>query len=215
MPNLKYKIGYIDLHDSKEDIFLSLKTRTEIRKAEKNDIRIVPYLEDRSEGVVEECIALLKELLVRELVPFSNFFPSILRDKNNILLAAYKGNKIVSFIVFSLNTKNAFFNGCKTGYLELSATDYNFKNLCPNYLLIWQAIVFLKGRNFDYFNLGLLEYDKSKDVDINRVAFFKRKWSVVERTEIEQTNFLRYVYIIFLKRFRIVKWLVYVIRQVI
>jgi hypothetical protein len=212
MPQLKYSIGYIDLRPEINVIFDSIKTRTEIRRAEKSLITAKVFRGDVPLEIIKDCQAILKELLHREYVPYSPIFDKLLLDKNNYLFVAYQQDKVVSFILVNPQTKNNFFKDHKTAFLELSGTKDEKKSHCPNYLLIWRAIIFLKEQNFTYFNLGLLNYLHSPDQAIENVAFFKRKWNIQEQIMTEESGWGKFFYYRYLKNHLAIKKLVYLIK---
>lgn len=214
MSRLSYKIGYIDLNQSIDSLFSALKTRTEIRKAEKSGVTIKIFNYVADEEIYNSCSAILKNLLKKEYVPYSSKFDKILRDKTNILLVAFLNNKVASFVVVSPEAKWNFFKDSKSAYLELSGTDDKYKNLCPNYLLIWESIKFLKNSNFNYFNLGLLDYDNCPDPDLEKVSFFKKKWGIKELSVNDDGGLMKFIYYKYFKRFRLVKIFLYYIKKI-
>jgi lipid II:glycine glycyltransferase (peptidoglycan interpeptide bridge formation enzyme) len=98
--------------------------------------------------------------------------------------------------------------------LSLSSTDNEYKKYCPNYLLIWEAINFLKENDFVYFNLGLLNYVGCPEPDIERVAFFKKKWGGEEIIVRDDGGLLKLIYYKFFKRFKIFKFFIYYFKKI-
>lgn len=215
MPKLLYKIGYIDLKQKPEQFWEGLNCRTEIRKAQKSDVEIRLATNDERIRSFDDCRILLFHLLKRELVPYSEVYDRIIRDKNNLLFLALMDNKIVSFIVVSKKAKNDHFNNSKSAFLELSATDDKYKSFCPNYLLIWRAVEHLREAGFEFFNLGLLNYVNCSDDNLNRVAFFKKKWNIREIETQEDCSYLKFFYYLYLKKYEPVRRLIYMIKALI
>lgn len=211
MPQLSYTIGYIDLRKSLENIFKGIRCRTEIRKAQKSDVRVTlqPLGERRNEEVIKACQTLLRQLLREERIPYDESFDILIQDSTNYLFVARKDMCIVSFVVVTPATSNNFFARTKTAFLSLSATNRKYRVLCPNYLVIWDVINFLKSENFDYFNLGLLQFIGCPDSSLDRVSFFKKKWNVIERKEQSEASLQKFLYYRYLKRFWFIRELVY------
>ena len=209
MPKVHYSLGYIDLTKGKDELFSRIRCRTEIRKAQKEGVRVTKIEGERKNELKEKCVAMLKSLLAKEFVSYSKSFDILISDTNNYLFIAQVNGEIVSFIVVQPKANNPFDSKSKTAYLALSATDDRFKGLCPNYLLIWEACLYLMNRGYDYFNLGLLNYHEVSDKMLEKVAFFKRKWDVKEKTESEKISLARYIYYRFFKNTLLVKKIVY------
>jgi glycosyltransferase involved in cell wall biosynthesis/SAM-dependent methyltransferase len=79
--------------------------------------------------------------------------------------------------------------------------------------VIWASINFLKQEGYEYFNLGLLEYVNCPDPDLQRVAFFKRKWNIKEREEEDQAGLGKFLYYKYFKRFRLLKSILYYLKS--
>lgn len=212
MPKLRYLIGYVDLKSDLAEIHKAIKTRTEIRKAEKSGVTVSVARGGLDPRLAEGCKKILRSLLVREFVPYSDSFDALLQDEENMVFVATRNGEVASFILVMPTTRNAFFESKKAAFLGLSGTADDQKAYCPNYLLIWQAITFLKDEGYEYFNLGLLHYLDAPDADVERVAFFKRKWNIIERTEEEECSLVKYCYYRWLKRYRLVRRAVYSIK---
>lgn len=208
MPELSYTIGVVDLRQDEAAYFSKLSCRTEIRRAEKDGVTVHLYEAERPARVVAACRTMLKELLENELVPYDAEFDRLLEDTGHLLLVAFLGGEPVSFIVVSPQGSGARFDQ-PAAYLALSATASRSRAHCPNYLLLWEAVKLLKARNFSYFNLGLLEFTGSDDPAVARVAFFKRKWAIFERTERRAVSLSKYLYNRYLKRFGFVRQVVH------
>lgn len=215
MPSLNYRIGYIALSPVLDEIFKKISCRTEVRRAQKEGVVVrVFHHEERSSEVLESCRAMLAPLLRSEKVPYDSSFDRLIAGPLNYLFVAYTKEGIPSsFISVEETALSEAFAGKKAAYLSLSATNSAYKALCPNYLLIWRAIEVLKEAGFDYFNLGLLFYEKCPDPDLERVAFFKRKWYSDEYVQHERVSFFVYVYYRFFKRYRWCKSLILGARQ--
>lgn len=212
MPKLLYKIGYIDLKQNPDDFWRGLDCRTEIRKAQKSNIEIRLATGDERIKSFDDCHALLHHLLERELVPYSDIYDRIIKDEDNLLFLALIDGEIASFIVVSKKAKNNYFSNSKSAFLELSATNDKYKSFCPNYLLIWSAIEHLREDDFDFFNLGLLNYVNCSDDNLNRVAFFKRKWNIREVETQENCSHLKFFYYSYLKKYEPIRKLIYMIK---
>lgn len=204
-----YSIGCINLDSEIKEIFNKIHARTEIRKAQKRGIKIEIIPKKPLFPLIKKrCKELLSELFKRELIPWSNKFDKILNDDNNLVFFAKKGSLIISFLIIDPDPKSLIKNQ-KTAYLSLAATDEKFKNDCPNYLLIWEAIKYLKENGYKFFNLGLLNYKNCFDPDLEKVAFFKRKWNIFELQRIEKVSLFKYLWLKYLKRFRFFKKIKY------
>ncbi len=214
MPTLHSTLAVIDLHRNIENIESSIRTRTEIKKAAKSGIVVKTFSGNSSLEIQSTCILLLKQLLARELVPYDAIFEKIIQNPHNILMVASLNDTIVSFICISPKSKNPYFHDFQTAVLELSATNNEYRSLCPNYALIWEAIVSLKQTGFQFFSLGLLTYTDCPDPDLERVAFFKKKWSIKEIPQEESVGYFKYLYLKFFKRYRFVKQVVYITQNV-
>jgi hypothetical protein len=116
MNKLFYKILYIDLKPSIDVIFNNIKTRTEIRKAKKSDVKVKIFQNHVDDYIIRVCSGMLKRTLKREYVPYSSVFDSILRDKNNVLMIALLDDKIISFISLSLKAELEFFKNKKNRF---------------------------------------------------------------------------------------------------
>ncbi|MBU4217095.1 hypothetical protein L6270_04675 [Candidatus Parcubacteria bacterium] len=215
MAILKYTIGYIDLRSELTELFKRIKCRTEIRYAEKNNVSVQIYYGNAEVGVIDECRVMLKQLLKNEYVPYSKGYDLLLADPENYLLVAYRNNQAVSFVLILPKTANSFFGKEKTAFLGLSATVHSEKKYCPNYLLIWQAIEFLKSQDFIFFNLGLLIYLNARDSALANVAFFKQKWAISQTEITENCSMTKYVYYRYLKRFKFIRVALYLIKKII
>jgi len=210
MPKLHYSVAFIDLSKSKEKIFKTIQCRTDIRKAQKNNVMIEIFDQKPLPNLLKiKCKEILEKLSRKKLFPYSYKFDLILEDSNNIFFIAKKEEKIISFIAVSPVGKFPNDEKKKTAYLSLSATDENFLKISPNYLLIWTAICYLIDKGYDYFNLGLLNYIETPNKELEKTAFFKRKWNVQELVLEEKVSILRYLYYKFLKNIIFFKKIVY------
>jgi uncharacterized protein (UPF0297 family) len=214
MPKLNYKIGYIDLRQDTEMLFSKIDCRTEVRKAEKSQVIVQVVEHGLTKTEQEECAYLLKRLLHEERVPYDQSFDNLLARQDVFQFLAYQGSKLVSFITVEATDRNQVLKDFKTAYLALSATAYEAKRDCPNYLLIWKAVKYLKEKGFEVFNLGLLGYIDSPDEAVHRVAFFKRKWCITEVVMDEQASVGKWFYYRFLKRFSGIRKILYSIKRV-
>lgn len=209
MPLIRSSLASVRLDRDLSLIEQAIETRTEIRKAKKHGITIQVFEGTVPLPVQHRCEEMLRALLARELVPFDVIFSKIISDPKNIVLVAYHETVPVSFICLAQQSRNPLFRSMRTAVLELSATDERYRNYCPNYALIWEAICFTKERNFERLNLGLLTYTECPDPDLERVAFFKRKWSIEEIPQEESVGYFKYFYLRFLKRYKTAKRVVY------
>lgn len=215
MPRLKYKIGYIDLRQEKDDFFTKINCRTEIRRAQKSEVTVQIITDGLTQHEQNECAQLLKKLLSHERVPYDISFDQFLARKDVFHFLAYQAAKLVSFITVEPTDRNDVLHNFKTVYLALSATSDEAKRECPNYLLVWEATQFLKERGFDVFNLGLLEFKNCPDEAVSRVAFFKRKWNITEVAMEKNVNFGKWFYYHYLKRFKTLRYSLYFLKNLI
>lgn len=215
MPVLKYRIAYIDVTVASDELFRRISCRTEVRRAEKEGVTVVVHEHaDRSAGLIAACRSMLEPLLAAERVPYDSSFDRLIAGPDNYLFVAYAPDgSPASFITVEKQAKSEAFVGKKAAYLSLSATNQVYKALCPNYLLIWRAIAFLRERGFECFNLGLLVYENCPDPDLERVAFFKRKWHGEEYVQHETVSWPVYLYYRYLKRHRFAKTILMVLRR--
>lgn len=195
MAELTYLIAYIDLRQSEEDLFKKIRCRNEVRKAQKNNIEVIEFGGKR-EGAAEvkKCKEILSETLHHKLVIYSKEYDDIFLSNNNTLLLALYHGEIVSFVVINHVANGEVFVGKQSAYLALSATSRTAKMLLPNYLLIWSAVLLLRNRGFQFFNLGLLEFVDCYDPSLASAAIFKRKWGVIESRVTGSASFVKMIY---------------------
>lgn len=210
MPQLTYINVYIDLTIDLEERFKKIDCRTEIRMARKSGVttRIVSGKKDSA--LVVTCARLLRTLLKKKFVPFPPLFQTMLEDEKNWLLVAEKDGSVASFAL--LNPENKApgpLTGKKTARLEVMATDGAYKKSCPNYLVIWSAIEFLKAEGYEAMIWGFSHYLNCPDPEFDNVRFYKEKWYVSSYPVIENTSWPRYIFFRYLRRFSLVKKIIY------
>jgi len=211
MPQLLCELAIMDLNLTEDEIWKKIKTRTEIRYAQKNEVVVREVILEKESELSDWCILTLKNLLIQELVPYSSVFEEILFDKKSMVFVAYKHDLPISFIVVKNNILPNFTGNVSR--LEISATDPLFKKLCPNYLLIWEASNVMRKNGYHYFNLDLVSNIGFRDSDLERVGFFKRKWTDLFIVQPAEISWCRYLYLRFFKQFRSVKRIVYMIKS--
>lgn len=213
VPKIVYYVGYIDLTKSQDDLWRDIDARTEIRKAEKSGITIECITGMKDPIIVARCQELQRALFARELIPYDEAaFSAICSDSLSMMGIARMNNSVISCIVVKEQPDISWKDG-KVARLEISATDSNAAQYCPNYLLIWQMSEWLRQHGYKAFNLDLLYFKNAPDPDLARVASFKRKWAVTEVERIGHVSWPHYLYIKFLKRFSAIKKLVYMVRR--
>lgn len=137
---------------SEENIWKNIapKNKTSIRKSIKNNVQI--YW-GRSEELLDEFVIMYEETMQRDNANSyyyfnKGFYKSILEDlKYNSLIfyAKYMDNIIsMALIIFS----NKYIN------YHLSASKYEYRNLAPSNLLLYEVSRFAYENGFKYFHLG-------------------------------------------------------------
>ncbi len=212
MPALSYKNAYIDFSENEASWRSRLSCRTEIRRAAHASIR-VSHLSDRPHAVLAACWAMLRSVLASESIPYDPAFDTLLADRSLDLFVAYSGETPCSFVLFDPHPAHTYFPGHATAYLSLSATDARFRPACPNYAALDAALSFFRSRAYRYANLGLLGFDGMHDEDLARVAFFKRKWGVIEVPERKECSWLRFAYYRYFRRFGAVRRFAYFMKS--
>ncbi len=212
MPALSYKNAYIDLSESEASWRSRISCRTELRRAARAPVR-VSHLPGRPHGVIVACRAMLRSVLVAEYIRYDAGFDTLLVDPSFDLFVAYSGEVPCSFVLFDPRPLHSHFPGYMTAYLALSATDARFRPMCPNYAALDTALSSFRARGYRYANLGLLSFDSMPDTDLARVAFFKRKWGIVEVPERKECSWLRFVYYRYFRRFGAIRHLAYFMKS--
>ena len=209
MKKVLYDVGYVDLTLGTEALWKHINARNEIRKAQKSGV-VVSTVKGAGDDFLD-CKVLLASLMNRRRVPYDKVFDEILQNKNNDVFLAKIGGEIISFIVVTQRSFGA--EGKSEAYLTLSATDEKYASLCPNYLLLWTAIEHYAHAHVHRFNLGLLTYRDCLDPDLQSVSFYKHKWITSSETREEYVSFFKYLYLRFIKRYRLAKTLLWLARR--
>lgn len=214
MLKIFFQLAYIPLEIPPDVWWSQIQTRTEIRKAQKNGVSVEFFSGVKTPELITSCLVLQEQLFERELIPFQKgIFQKILEHPDTIIAVAKKDGEIISCISID-EQKGVLYKEKKVGRLATSATNNLFSHLCPNYLLIWEATTWLRNHGYGYFNLDLLNFVDCPDPDLERVAFFKKKWApeiVVRQT---QFSIAHYVYVRFLKRYHVMKSFVYAMHAI-
>lgn len=210
MATLIHSVAYIDLGEGLDALFAAIQPRSQrkIKHAIKEGIKVVRCAELEPQ-VLAVCQKMLRNLMRSELVPYSRKFDALLGEKDNYFFLAFIDGEVASFLEIAPRTGNPFFAGRKTAYSTLAATEEKFKHHNPNYLLLWEAIRFLKQEGFQYLSLGLLRYLNAPDPGYEQVAFFKTRWGIKEFTETENCSLGKKIYVTYLKRFFLVRKMIY------
>ncbi len=209
MPEIVYRVGYIDLAIPEQKWWDSIDARTEVRKAQKSGITVRFIEQAKDAAAIARCQELQQELFAREKIPYAkDIFGELLARPDSLLGVAELEGKIISCVLI-IDQPDYSWEGGRIARLEISATDAAYAKLCPNYLLIWQAANYLRTKGYRIFNLDLLYFDNAPDPDLERVAAFKKKWALLEVERRGPVSWPHYIYIRFLKRFHFLKSLVY------
>lgn len=213
MPELTYINVYIDLTVDLEERFKKIDCRTEIRMARKSGVITRVLSGKKDPAIVAMCARLLRTLLKKKLVPFPPLFQTMLEDEKNWLLLAEKDGVIASFALLNPENKaSGPLAGKKTARLEVMATDSTYKKLCPNYLVIWSSIEFLKAEGYEAMIWGFSHYLNCPDPEFDSVRFYKEKWFVSSYPVTEKTSWPRYIFFRHFRRFSFVKKIIYWIK---
>lgn len=213
MPKLTYVNVYLDLKVDLEERFSKIKCRTEIRMARKSGVTTRVLSGKKDPVVVATCSKLLRHLLKNKFVPFPPLFQTMLEDEKNWLLIAEKDGAVASFALLNPENKSGGpLAETKTARLELMATDGAYKKLCPNYLVIWSAIEFLKAEGYEALIWGFSHYLNCPDPEFDSVRFYKEKWYISSYEVTEKTSWPRYIFFRYLRRFSTIKKIIYWIK---
>lgn len=146
------EVVYIDLTQSKDQIWQNFKKRAKysVKKARKNGVKIK---QEKSEEFINKMYEIYTHTMHRnqakkEYFHSNDFFKLLierLKDKVELFVADYNGKMISSSIFLTHGDICHYF---------FSGTDENYFNLCPNNLLLNEAIWWAKDRGFKIFHFG-------------------------------------------------------------
>lgn len=144
----------IDLHRSEDDLWKDLRRnhRRNIRKAEKFQVLIYAQ-KDITKEIFSAYKALHKKAAGRQTRPDITF--DLMYDwleRNLAFLAAVKfENKFIGFEYYSVYKNNVY------GFSAANDPDYE-KDYPIRHLLEWEAILWMKKNNFDFYEIGLQQF---------------------------------------------------------
>lgn len=210
MPQLTYMNVYIDLKLDLEERFKKIDCRTEIRMARKSGVVTKVLSGKKDPAIIDVCAQLLRHLLKKKFVPFPALFQTMLADEKNWLLIAEKDGQIISFALLNPENKSGGpLAHAKAARLEVTATDETYKKLCPNYLVIWSAIEFLKAEGYEALIWGLSHYVNCPDPELDSLRFYKEKWYISSYEVTENSSWPRYLFFRYLRNFSYIKKIIY------
>lgn len=202
---IEYSTMLINLKKSEEELWDQIgNVRTDIRKAQKNEVEIVvnPSDEDRREAYELYLIMMKKKFLPVE-VSYS-LDPS---PEHELIVAKYQ-RKVISYIRFHLHSKIDLHGKAKICAFETIASDDDYKHLSVNSLLYWEGIRHMKSLGFEYLNFNGVSYQYGGG-DLNSLAFFKRKWNGIEIQCISKRSIFSYIYWRWFRKYQFVRSIVY------
>jgi len=170
--NNYYKIFTLELSSGIDRLWQGLKQKSiryPINKAKKTNIII--EMTKNFKDLKEFYTLNLQTRKKHGVIPqpfdfFKNIFEEIISKEYGFLSLAYIGKKLVAGSIF-LTYKD-------TIYHKYNASDIDYLSLCPNHLIIWQAIEWAAKNNFKYFDFGRTAPD-----NIGLISF-KRHWGTQE-----------------------------------
>lgn len=132
----------INLKKTEEELWDQIgNVRTDIRKAQKNEVEIVlhPNEEERKDAY-ELYLAMMK----KKFLPVERRYNLDDSPHNSLIVAKYQG-KVVSYIRFQLSSKIDMLGKSKICAFETIASDDHYKHLSVNSLLYWEGIRYMKS----------------------------------------------------------------------
>lgn len=203
MPIFRYTTALIDLSKSEEELWKSIQTRTDVRKAEKNGVTVERT--ERTEDV-QAAYALYLDMMRKKSIPVERSYQLDLK-KGVLLIGKYEG-KLISYIF--LTPSKSFPNAL--GF-ETIATQDEYKWTSVNSLLYWESIRVAKKLGYDFLNLVGVRYLDDSDPELKKLAFFKQKWGGEEKMMESEVSWSEYLYRKYLKRFSCAKKITYWLRK--
>lgn len=197
----------INLKKSEDELWDQIgNVRTDIRKAEKNEVEIItnPSDSDRDEAY-ELYLAMMK----KKYLPVEKSYSLAPSKDHELIVAKYQG-KVISYIRFQLHSKIDQLGKSKICAFETIASDDAFKHLSVNSLLYWQWIRYMKSLGYEFLNFNGVSYQYGWG-DLNSLAFFKRKWNGIEIECISKRSFLGYIYWRWFRKYQCIRSIVYLV----
>lgn len=172
--NDAYFIENID-KKSEQEIFSSFRKtlRHSIKKAEKEKVKLEKC---KNENDLRLFYNLYLKTIKRHKTiayPFSFFKYFFNSSDAEIILAKYE-NRIIAGSIFLFYDKFVHY--------FLNASDYNYRNKKPSYLILWNQIKNCLGKDYQIFDLG--GTGKGSQLEV-----FKRGWGTKKYTIFELKNF--------------------------
>ncbi|MFH1820674.1 MAG: GNAT family N-acetyltransferase [Candidatus Nealsonbacteria bacterium] len=159
---------------SKEEVWSSFKKtlKHSISQAEERDIRVRKCEDEKELDSFYSLYVVSAKMHKIPPYPLSFFKFFLQSDKSEIVLAEYK-NKIVAGSVFLFYDKFIHY--------FINASDYNYRNLGANYLIIWRQIERFCQKDYKVFDFGGTRKNSSLEI-------FKRGWGGKEYPIFELTG---------------------------
>lgn len=195
----------INLKKTEEELWEQIgNIRTDIRKAQKNEVEIIlhPTDAERLEAYNLYIIMMKKKFLPVEI----GYSLSSSLD-HELIIAKYQW-KVVSYIRFHLHSKIDIHGRAKICAFETIASDDAYKHLSVNSLLYWEWIRYMKSLGFEYLNFNGVSYQYGWG-DLNSLAFFKRKWNGIEIQCISRRSLLSYIYWRWFRKYQFIRAIIY------
>ncbi len=162
----------LDLNLREEDLFrnLSDNTRRNIRKAIRNR---VTFEIDNSLSALEDFYNMNCYTRRRHNLPpqpfkfFKNLYEIVLtKNKGIICISKYKGKSVASAVFLLIGQKAIY---------KYGASLFEYQNIRPNNILMWETIKYLKDHGYKELNFGRTELE---NIGLRR---FKLGWGATEK----------------------------------
>ncbi|GAB0174349.1 MAG: hypothetical protein HHAS10_02280 [Candidatus Altimarinota bacterium] len=203
--HIEYTTMLINLKKTEEELWEQIgNVRTDIRKAQKNNVEIVTQpTDDERHEAYELYLAMMK----KKFLPVEMNYSLAASKDHELIVAKYQG-KVVSYIRFQLFSKIDTLGKSKICAFETIASDDSFKHLSVNSLLYWEGIRYMKSLGFEFLNFNGVSYQYGGG-DLNSLAFFKRKWNGIEIGCTSKRSLLAYIYWRWFRKYEFVRRVVY------